>query len=249
MGKRKPVLYRLMRFTPFAELPRRKKRDRYVSLRWKIVRDTGTYGGKFTSRLMLDEPGRPQLYMQWFKVYFLGTDGVTIWNALIHTATFEFWSRTSELASDRALSLLSREQQNQEGRPEFEGPFMRDGKMYYTLAKRTPQTYDCFGGLTLREYQKKTELEITENEPPPIYESFKLDPLYEYGIGLHAVVEAEEINREVIERTIDRFLEVGETDWQSTHPVPREALPVVSLEAALAKVEYPGVLLGLAERS
>jgi hypothetical protein len=249
MGKRKRVLYRLMRFTPFAELPRRKKRDRYVSLRWKIARDTSKYGGKFTSRLMLDEPGRPRLYKQSFDFYFLGSDGVTIWNTMIHTATHEFWNRTSKLASERAFSLLSEEQQTHEGGLKLEGPFMRDGEMYYRLAERVPQTYDCFGGLTLREYKKKTELEIIENEPPPIYESFKLDPLYEYGIGLHAIVDADEINREVIERTIDRFREVGETDWQNAHPVPRETLPAEPQEAALAKVQYPSVLLGLEERS
>jgi hypothetical protein len=62
---------------------------------------------------------------------------------------------------------------------EFEGPFIRDGEMYYTLAKRAPQTYDCFGGLTLREYKRKYELEVIQNEPPPIYESFKVDRSYE----------------------------------------------------------------------
>jgi hypothetical protein len=66
---------------------------------------------------------------------------------------------------------------------------------------------------------------------------------------LRAVVEAAEINQEVIERMIEKFREVGETDWQSARPVPREMLPVESREAALAKVEYPSVLLGLAERS
>jgi hypothetical protein len=113
---RKRAIRRLYRFTPFAKLPHRRRRDLYVSLRWKITCDASTYGGKFTSRLMLDEPGRPKLYKQSFDVYFLGLDGITIWNAVICTATDEFWNRTGELASERAFSLLSEEQQNHEGR-------------------------------------------------------------------------------------------------------------------------------------
>jgi hypothetical protein len=234
MKKRRPF-----NFTPFAELPRRQRRNLFVSLRWTIKQEADKYGGKFTTHLMLDEPGRPRLYKQSFDVLFLGSDGVTIWNATIRTATDAFWSKTSELASERAFSLLSEEQQKQEGL-EFEGPFRnKDGEKYYTMAERAEQAYDCFGGLTLREYKEKTELEIIENEPPAIYESFETDPSYEYGIGLHAIVLADEINREVIDSTIDRFRQVGEVDWQSEQPVSREVLPFETQETALSKVKYP----------
>ena len=91
----------------------------------------------------------------------------------------------------------------------------------------------------MREYERKYELEIIENAPPPVYESFKVDRSYQYGIGLQAVVQAEEINREVIEATIDRFRQVGEKDWQSEKPVPREALAFETQETALSKVKYP----------
>ena len=238
MGKRKRVLSRLMRFTPFAELPLRKKRDLYVSLRWKIMCDASTYGGKFTSRLMLDEPGRPKQYKQSFDVHFLGTDRVTIWNAWIFTATYEFWNRIRSLASERAISLLTEEQQEQECGLKLEGPFYKDGEKYYRMAEREPRRYDCFGGLTLREYEEKIEMGIIENEPPAIYESFVCDPSYEYGIGLRAIVQADEINREVIDPTIDRFRQVGETNWQSELPVPREVLPLETHETALSKVRY-----------
>src|SRR4051794_30470575 len=111
MKKRSPF-----NFTPFAELPRRQRRNLYVSLRWTIKQEADKYGGKFTTHLILDEPGRPSLYKQWFDdVFFLGADEVTIWNATICTATYEFWNKTSSLASKRAFSLLSEEQQKQEG--------------------------------------------------------------------------------------------------------------------------------------
>jgi hypothetical protein len=227
-----------LRFTPFAELPRRKRRDMYVSLRWKIMQDAGKYGGKFTSPLMLDEPGRPRLYKQSFDVHFLGTDGITIWNAAIFTATWEFWSKASHLASERAFSLLPQEQLKLEGL-RFEGPFMEGGEKYYRMVERPQPVYDCFGGLTLREYEEQCKLKIIEDEPPVIHESFEIDPRYECGIGLRAVVQADEVNREVIEKTIDRFRELGEANWRSEQPVPREVLPFGTQEMALSKVKYP----------
>jgi hypothetical protein len=60
-------------------------------------------------------------------------------------------------------------------------------------------------------------------------------------MGLQAVVQAEEINREVIEATIDKFCQIGEQDWKNEQPVPREALPFETQETALSKVKYPAI--------
>lgn len=73
------------RFTPFVALSRHRQRDAFVRLRRRIVRDTPIYGRLFTSPLVLDEPGRPDIYRQWFDVLFLGLDGRSIWNATITT--------------------------------------------------------------------------------------------------------------------------------------------------------------------
>lgn len=235
-------------FTPFSQLSRGRQRDLYVSLRWKIARHASLYGGKFTSGLVLNEPGRPKLYNQWFSLYFLGNDRYTFWKTTISTAAVKFWEETQSIALDRALSLLTEEQREEECGLKFEGPFFRDGEKYYTMAERKPQRFDCFGGLTMREYTEKTELEIIENEPPSIYESFEVDLSYQYGIGLNAIVQADEINREVIEATIERFRQVGENNWQSPQPVSRELLPFETQKMALSKVEYPSVLLGIKER-
>jgi hypothetical protein len=97
-------------FHPFCRTATPPRRNLYVSLRWTITQEADKYGGKFTTHLMLDEPGRPKLYKQSFDVLFLGSDGHTIWNATISTATDAFWSKTSQLASERAFSLLSEEQ-------------------------------------------------------------------------------------------------------------------------------------------
>jgi hypothetical protein len=57
MKKRRPF-----NFTPFAELPPRQRRNLYVSLRWTITQEADKYGGKFTTHLMLDEPGTAPSY-------------------------------------------------------------------------------------------------------------------------------------------------------------------------------------------
>ena len=75
---------------PFTALPRHRRSEAVVSLKGKIRRDAGQYGGLFTSHLVLSEPGRPDLYCQWFDFYFPGKDRFTLWNAFIKTARQAF---------------------------------------------------------------------------------------------------------------------------------------------------------------
>lgn len=95
---------------PFGELSRRRKRDAFVQLRWRILCDTPRYGGIFTSHQTLDEPGRPDIYNQWFDFLFLSMDGHTIWNAEIITGQMAFWDRLSELAWEQTQSLLTEDE-------------------------------------------------------------------------------------------------------------------------------------------
>ena len=46
-----------------------------------------------------------------------------------------------------------------------------------------------------------------------INERFVTDRGYVYGIGLHAVVREATLDRAAIERTIQRFRDIGERDW------------------------------------
>ena len=91
--------------------------------------------------------------------------------------------------------------------------------------------------MTYRDYCRKLEREIIISQPPAIHESFKTDHSYEHGIGLHIVVDAEEVTQSVIEQGILRFKEPGETDWQAAAPVPRERLSLKTEHESLAEVE------------
>lgn len=224
-------------------LHRHKRSDEVIRLKGKIRRNAGEYGGRFTSPLVLNEPGRPDLYNQWFDFYFVGKDRFTLWNASIVTARKAFWDEAHNLAHTRVAAMLTPEELAEESKMEFV-PAERSstGKILtYQLAERKKMIFEQFGGLTFREQWKKVESEIVRNEPPSIHESFKLDRAYVYGIGLHIVLDAEIINQASIESAIDRFLAVGESDWQAALPVPRERLPTVSEQEALASINDPSV--------
>lgn len=191
----------------------------------------------FTSHLVLNEPGRPALYNQWFDFFFLGQRKFTIWNAFIFTAQAAFWDAVKGLASERARKMLSSAEREKEFKFEMEpSKFDAWGKpLSYNMIVRD-YTYPHFNGMTYRDYCRQLEREIITTKPPAIHESFKLDHGYEYGIGLHIVVDAEEITQSVIEQAILRFKELGETAWQAATPVPSEQLPLKTEHDSLAEV-------------
>jgi hypothetical protein len=222
--------------TPYCHLPRRQQRDSFIRLRQKIRNNIAVYGGQFFSHHVLDEPGRPAIYNQWADVYFLGGDGLTIWNACLITAASEFWETSEDMAHSRAWEMLTPEERSAEAEIKFE-PVWSNGQRMYRMLERPHITYDKFGGLTFRDYQEKINEEIIQNEPPAIFESFTLDRSYRYGIGLNIVIHTGEINRASIEEAIRRFRAIGEKDWRAENPVPRNELPQESMNAAFQKIE------------
>lgn len=222
---------------PYSRLSRRKRRDSFVRLRQKIRNQTPAYGGQFTSHHVLNEPGRPPLYNQWSDIYFLGNDGLTIWNAEIVTTGRRFWDIVEEMAHNRAWSMLSPEEQAAEVDMKFE-PIWHNGQRMYRLIPRPKLTYEQYGGLTYGEYQDKLVEEIIRAEPPEVFESFETDRSYRYGIGLTMVIKAEEVNQATIEDAIRRFREVGETDWRAAEPVSRSELPVESANTSFSRIHW-----------
>lgn len=219
---------------PFHTLSRKKRGNAGIRLKGDILRTRNLYGGRFTSHLFLEDMGEDGPRCQWFDFLFLGHDKFTIWNAYICTTWVSFWEKTGDIAWDRAVALLSEEEQEEEFRLEFE-PASYDAwgrVLTYTLPERN-RTWPQFGDMTWRDYHEKLEREIIEHEPPAVYESFTTDSTYAYGTGLHIVVDENVIDKSAIERAIDRFFAAGQTDWQSAEPVPRERLPFVNQTDAL----------------
>ena len=221
--------------TPYGQLSRRKQRDNFIRLRQKIRNDTSIYGGEFTSDHVLNEPGRPALYNQWADAYFLGSDGLTIWNATIITAAREFWDEVEELAHSRAWDMLTPEEQAAEAEIKFE-PIWSNGQRMFRMAERPKLVYEKYSGLSFIEYQDKLAEEIVQNEPPEIFESFETDRSYCYGTGLNMVVHVDEINQATIEESIRRFRQVGESNWRSATPLLPTELPMETAQAAFSRI-------------
>ena len=222
---------------PYWRLSRRKRRDNFILLRQKIRNESSVYGGMFSSPHILNEPGRPPLYNQWADAYFLGSDGLTIWNAEIITTVQAFWDKVEEIGDTRAWEMLTPEEQSAEAEMNFD-PVWSHGQRMFQLREKPKTLYEKFGGLTYREYQEKLVSEIIQNEPPEVYESFTADRSYCYGTGLHIVIHLEEINRNTIEEVIRRYRAVGETDWRAAAPVSRVELPMESANAAFSRVRW-----------
>lgn len=226
------------KFKPFLELPLEQRKVEAIHLQKQINRCISEYGGRFTSRTLLNEPGRPDIYNQSFSFYFLGTDKLTIWNAIIITARKAFWDEVSDLARNRVTDMLTEEEREEVFNVEFvPAQWSPTGEVLgYSRAKREEKRFEKFGGLTYYEMCRKLETDIIHNDPPPIFESYSLDRSYVYGIGLHIVVDKEVINQPTIDAAIERFLEMGEREWVSSHSVPRRRLPFETEIEALERL-------------
>ncbi len=221
------------KFTPLSKLSRHKKRDLYVRLRKKIKQTALGYGQNFTSNLVLNEPGRPSLFNQWFDFYFLGLDGVTIWNTALCTANQAYWDAISDLAYEEADRLCPKTTDDFDLKsfliPVYDK--ITGKKLHYIM--KEPEIKPELNNLTLSKfvegYSSKLIHEDT-GDTAPIFESFKIDKTYHYGIGLFAVVDAPEINAETIEAMIAKFRSICEQDWKNPMPVDRAKLPADTFE-------------------
>jgi hypothetical protein len=201
----------------FVSLPRHKRSDVFIKLKGEIKREAAQYGGMFTSPLILDESHESQ----WFDFYFLGLDKFTLWNATITTTKLALQDAAHDLAYNQTVEMMTAEELGAECKMEFvPADRSKTGKILtYRMIEQEKKRYEQFGGLTFFEQLEKLEAKIIAESPPAIYEYFQTDLSYRYGIGLHIVIDAEVINRTVIERTIVKFRELGEQNWQAKNSV------------------------------
>ncbi len=216
------------KFLPFSKLSRHKQRDLYVRLRAKIKNTASQYGQNFTSCLLLNEPDRPALFNQWFDFYFLGLDGVTIWNAALCTANQAYWDAIRDLAFTEADRLCPKNHDDFNIKdwliPVYDK--ITGKKLHYVM--REPEIKAELGNQTFHQFVEEYSSKLIRadiGETAPVFESFSIDKGYQYGIGLHAVIDVPYINAEVIETMIEKFRSLGEQNWTSSIPVERSKLP------------------------
>jgi hypothetical protein len=226
------------KFIPFSKLSRHKQRDLYVRLRGKIRRTESEYGKNFTSHLILNEPDRPSFFNQWFRFYFLGLDGVTIWNTVLYTANNAYWNAVRDLAFEEAYRLCPKELDDIDLDkwliPEYDK--ITGKKLHYVM--KEPNIRLELGNRTLSQFvddYSSTLIREDTGKTAPIFESFRVDTSYRYGIGLYAVMDVPEINAETIETMIAKFHAIGEQNWQSPISVEPSRLPRDTFEVLARK--------------
>lgn len=225
------------KFIPFSKLSRRKQRDFYVRLRTRIARKAHKYGKNFIADVVMKDDSRPAIANQSLICYFLGLDGHTIWNATIHTAANDYWGAIDEIAYDETAALLATDTNRKPFNIKelFIPIYDEHGrKRHYVMRPETPES--VLSGATRHDFQKACAKRLIAEDTgttAPVFESFKIDPDYRFGIGLSAIVDADEINEKSVEAMIEKFRAIGEKDWQSETPVPHARLPKCTFEEAL----------------
>jgi len=211
-----PDRFRIKKHVPFVELPRHKRRSAVVRLGWKIARQAD--GQTFWTDHLLEDPEDPHRIHGWVDVYFLGADRFTLWNAEFITTALAAEDEISGQSFQAACAQLSPEETENEFALEWKTVprkhpgAMRAKEMVFPPALPYPQ----FDGRTFRQECDRLEAHYLATSPPVVAERFVVDRSYAYGIGLHAVVAENTLDRAAIERTIQRFRELGEKDWNAS---------------------------------
>ena len=71
---------------------------------------------------------------------------------------------------------------------------------------------------SLHAADDRMALENARDNPPAIYCGYRILPGYAFGVGLQMVVDADRLNRAVIETAIADFRARGEHNWMSDVP-------------------------------
>jgi hypothetical protein len=228
LNNMKRVARALGGFIPFSSLSRHQQRDAYIKLRGRINRTKGTYGPNFTSYLVLNELGRQAVFNVWFHFYFLGLDGHTIWNTYLFTAGHDYWEKISSLAHDEADQLNPRDASIEWNFKDWFVPVYDSAGRKIHSVMRESKPVAALGGLTRLEFLDDCAARLIKEDTGStvqVFEAFEIQPNYEYGIGIRAVMDAPEINREAIETMIAKFRAMGEQSWKCSVAIPRDRLP------------------------
>ena len=208
--------FRNRKHVRFVDLPRHKRRSAVVRLGWKIAQQAD--GSRFWTDHLLEDPNEPDRIHSWVDVNFLGADRFTLWNAEFVTTQLALEDAVHERAFKETDARLSADESEAEFKWEWKSvPRKHPGDLRAKeLVRRPDRYYAQFEGRTFNQECERLEKLYLATDPPLVTERFAVDRSYAYGIGLHAVVAEENLDRAAIERTIQHFRDRGERDWQAS---------------------------------
>lgn len=188
--------------TPFSSLSRRKRRAATLKIKTLIYRERGTWGGIFYDECDYDQSVASGNWT-WSDIVFLGRDRAVFWNAEIITANVAFADVVEEAAFREAMSRLHTEDQYQAAHFSTTPNIDANGKIIsYTLLSRPELNYPQLDGMTVGNFADKRVQTIVRDNPPPVYCGYRILPGYAAGAGLRMIVEADVLDRSVIEAAI-----------------------------------------------
>jgi hypothetical protein len=200
---------------PFVSLPRHRRRSLVIRLQGRMLRNAHYTGSTaFDSHQLLIDPEEPDRLHTWVDIVFPGLDRFTLWNAELITTQMAKLDLASNHAYEQISAQLAAANETYETRYTTHLiPRKHPGEQrMYRMEFAPEKHYDCLQGLTFSQARETLEESLMQSLPTPP-ERFEIDRSYAYGIGLHAVVNAANLDTAVIEQTIARFRALGEKNW------------------------------------
>lgn len=206
---------------PFCTRSRHQQRDAWIRLRGQIRRSDRPDAPYLLGHPF--EPDRPALWNQWEDIYLLGQDGRMVWNVSLVTVRRACWNAVCTASEALVESRLNAEERAAE-HARLRALFSREclipipGTRMKEWRRPAPLKHLSLGGLTRNEAQEEEQRRLLKEDRPSIHEGWTLHHDYAYGIGVHAVVEADQLDADALAGFVERFRALGEKPYSSPTP-------------------------------
>lgn len=225
------------RYTPYQDKPRSFRRDRFVSLRWKIAQDPNGRG-VFTSKHMLnggvydgqvyEAPGDSH----WNDLRFLSKKHAQegrVYTATVRTALLAALDWAENFAWEKEQATLTPEEYAL-AHPPLE--FVPAGRGLYELKSHPEAVFHRFGPTPITAWGLRSRfLREAFEQIPPIHPQCTLDRNYKTGLGAHFIVDQPFLTIDRLADLVHAFWERGEVPYQDApvdfsprHPENHQAL-------------------------
>lgn len=213
-----PKPYSPHRFTPFLEKPRSWRRDRFVSLRWKIANDPNGRG-VFTSQHMMDggiyngQRYERGVDSHWCDFRFLSRAHAQhglVYTATVSTALMKAVDWAEEYAWNQERAALN-EDEFALAHPAIE--FVPCGKGLYTMKSGVDPVFERFGGVSAWGLRARFLREAIDRIPP-VAPSCQLKRHYKTGLGAWFITANPSITIDNVAEMIEQFWARGEVPYE-----------------------------------